>query len=93
MSKLAKPQSHLDPDNLMRLFWTNYHPNIHYLPEEDDTIHEIQIPSIDAKILGTSAGRVVTRAGITVYRYSNTVSVPLVVALTALGHGESMVPN
>lgn len=51
------------------------------------------MPSIDVKILGTSAGRVVTRAGITVYRYSDTVSAPLVVALTALGHGESMVPK
>lgn len=30
--------------------------------EEDDTVNEIQIPSIDVQILGTSAGRVVTRA-------------------------------
>lgn len=94
MSKLAKPQSHLDPDNLMRrCFGQNTNSTSITIPEEDDTIYEIQIPSIDAKILGTSAGRVVTRAGIRVYRYSDTVSVPFAVALTALGHGESMVPN
>lgn len=93
MSKLAKPQSHLDPDNLMRRCFVFTISISIALPEEDDTVYEIQIPSIDAKILGTSAGRVVTRAGITVHRYSDTVSAPFVVALTALGHGESMVPN
>lgn len=94
MSKLAKPQNHLDPGNLMRrCFGQNTISTSITIPEEDYIVYEIQIPSIDAKILGTSAGRVVTCAGITVYRYSDTVSAPFAVALTALGHGESMVPN